>query len=93
MIKNLTIVGGGTAGLISALILKKRFPNLNITIIKSDKIGIVGVGEGSTEHWLEFMNYCGISFKELIKECDATLKGGILFKDCSRILELSNSLK
>jgi tryptophan halogenase len=81
MIKNLTIVGGGTAGLISALILKKRFPNLNITIIKSDKIGIVGVGEGSTEHWLEFMNYCGISFKELIKECDATIKMGVMFEN------------
>lgn len=81
MIKTLTIVGGGTAGLISALILKKRFPNLNINIIKSDKIGIIGVGEGSTEHWLEFMNYCGISFKDLIKECDATIKLGVMFEN------------
>lgn len=81
MIKNLIIVGGGTAGLISALILKKRFPNLIINIIKSDKIGIIGVGEGSTEHWLEFMNYCDISFKELIRECDATIKLGVMFEN------------
>ena len=80
MIKNLTIVGGGTAGLISALILKKRFENLNIQIVKSDKIGIIGVGEGSTEHWKEFMNYCDISYKDLIKHCDASIKLGVMFE-------------
>jgi hypothetical protein len=81
MIKNLTIVGGGTAGLISALILKKRFQNLEIQIVKSEKIGIVGVGEGSTEHWLEFMKFCDISHQDLIKECDATIKSGVMFEN------------
>ena len=55
--KSLIIVGGGTTGLTTALILKKRFPNIKITIIKSDKIGILGVGEGTTEHWIDFCNY------------------------------------
>ncbi len=81
MIKNLTIVGGGTAGLISALILKKRFENLNIQIIKSDKIGIIGVGEGSTEHWAQFMNFCDISHQDLIRECDCTIKSGVMFEN------------
>lgn len=45
------IVGGGTAGLITALILKSRFESIQINIIKSDEIGIIGVGEGTTEHW------------------------------------------
>lgn len=81
---NICIVGGGTAGYVSALILKKRFgSNVNITLIKSDKIGIIGVGEGSTEHWAEFMRYVGIDFKEIIKECDATLKLGVMFKNWS----------
>ena len=62
------IVGGGTGGLVTALILKARFSNFKIDIIKSDKIGIIGVGEGTTEHWQEFMNYCGISLKELLDE-------------------------
>ena len=78
--KKITIVGGGTAGLAGALILKQKFPNKDITFFKSDKIGIVGVGEGSTEHCKEFMNYCNISHNELIKKADATIKLGVMFE-------------
>ena len=80
----LCIVGGGTAGLITALILKSRFSSLKIDIVKSDKIGIIGVGEGTTEHWLDFMQICGISEKELIRETNATFKGGIMFKNWTK---------
>jgi len=83
MIDNtITIVGGGTAGLVTALILKSRI-NSKIKIIKSDKIGIIGVGEGSTEHWQEFIDVCNLDVWEMIKETDATLKFGIYFKNWS----------
>jgi len=78
--KSLIIVGGGTTGLTTALILKKRFPNTKITMIKSDKIGILGVGEGTTEHWIDFCNYCELSYLDIIKKCDATVKLGIVFE-------------
>ena len=78
-VENIAIVGGGTAGLVSALILRKTYPNLKIDLIESKKIGIVGVGEGTTEHWQEFMAECDISLSELIKETDATFKYGINF--------------
>jgi len=80
-LKKIGIVGAGTSGLITALILKSRFPKLKIKIIKSDKIGIIGVGEGSTEHWKEFIDFAKIDEKELIKETDATCKYGIYFKN------------
>lgn len=75
------VVGSGTAGLVSALILKTRFPNYQVDIVCSKRIGIVGVGEGSTEHWENFAAFVGINTAEMIKACDATFKIGILFKD------------
>ena len=49
--------------------------------VKSNKIGIIGVGEGSTEHFGEFINFTGITPKMLIKETDATLKYGVVFEN------------
>lgn len=79
VLNNLAIVGGGTSGLVAALILRKTYPNLKIDLIESDRIGIVGVGEGSTEHWNNFTLHCDINTSELIKETDATFKYGINF--------------
>lgn len=79
-IKSCCIVGGGTAGFVSALILKTRFPHLDVKVVRSTKIGIIGVGEGSTEHWAEFMHYIGKKWQDMIVECDATFKSGIMFE-------------
>ena len=77
---NVTVVGAGTSGLIAALILKKKFNQLNVRVIGSEKIGIIGVGEGSTEHWKPFMQLMGISIGELMRETDATYKVGVKFE-------------
>lgn len=79
-IKDVVIVGGGNAGLIAALYIKTFIKDINVTIVKSDKVNTIGVGEGSTEHWIEFTNHVGLDFYEIIKETDATLKIGILFE-------------
>lgn len=79
-LKNLAVVGGGTAGLVTALVLKTRFPQLEVDVVRSKKIGTIGVGEGSTEHWTAFMDFVGIHYFDLVKECDATFKSGIMFK-------------
>jgi hypothetical protein len=77
----IVVLGAGTAGLVTALILREKYPTYSITIIKSDNIGIVGVGEGSTEHWSWFMDFVGINNLELLHETKATVKIGILFKN------------
>ena len=79
-LETISIVGGGTAGFVAALILKTRFPHITVEVIRSKKIGIIGVGEGSTEHWNEFMKYINIPFQAVIRHCDATFKCGIMFK-------------
>lgn len=81
MVKNLTVLGGGNAGLMVALYVKSSLPNINVTVIKSDKIGTIGVGEGSTEHWIIFAKVVGIPNWEIIKEAGATLKTGIKFEN------------
>lgn len=75
------IVGSGTAGLITSIVLRQAFPYAQITNISSSKIGIVGVGEGSTEHWRMFMDKCNIGVEELIVNTGATHKYGIRFEN------------
>jgi tryptophan halogenase len=79
-VRSLLVVGGGTAGLISAMILKKNL-NIQVDVVYSSNIGIVGVGEGSTEHFRDFIEYVGIDQYDLIKNCDATYKSGIMFEN------------
>ena len=58
--KNIVIVGGGTAGWLTALYTKKVFPTDNIVLVESDSIGILGAGEGSTPKLIEFFDFLGI---------------------------------
>lgn len=77
--KKLAILGGGTSGLVCALIIKQMYPQLEIELIESSSIGIIGVGEGSTEHWRTFIESVGIRVPDLFNETDCTYKTGIKF--------------
>lgn len=79
------IVGSGTAGLIAALYLRKAFPNSPISIVYSSDIGIIGVGEGSTEHWRTFMDTCDIPLEDMLVASAATHKYGIRFENWSNV--------
>lgn len=79
-VNSILVAGAGSAGLVAALILKKKL-NIQVDVVHSKSIGIIGVGEGSTEHWRDFMDFVGIDQQELIRECDATYKCGIMFEN------------
>lgn len=79
---DIVIVGGGTAGWISAFFIAKAQPGEhNITVIESSSIGIIGAGEGSTGSLLDVLNGNFFDFKtninDFISKTDATHKMGI----------------
>lgn len=83
-IKRIVIVGGGTAGWISAGIIAKKLQvdgndNVSISLIESSNIPTVGVGEGTWPTMRNTMKKIGISENDLVRECDATFKQGAKF--------------
>lgn len=78
--KRVVIIGGGTAGWLTALYMKKRYKEYSITLIESTRIGILGAGEGGTPN-LRGMLLAEFGFDEaeFLREVNGTRKYGILF--------------
>lgn len=81
---NICVVGGGTAGWLTALYAKKVFPEYNITVVESDSIGILGAGEGSTPALTTFLRFLDINLDDLFFDTKATMKQGIKFSGWSK---------
>ncbi|MES2675480.1 MAG: tryptophan halogenase family protein [Pseudomonadota bacterium] len=83
-IKNIVIVGGGSAGWLTAGVIaaahKSNHPNgLQVTLIESPDTPIIGVGEGTWPSMRTTLSKIGVSETELFRECDASFKQGIKF--------------
>ena len=83
-INNILIVGGGTAGWLTATILASRFNNnserkINIQLVEAPGIPIVGVGEGTWPSMRMTLHNAGISETEFLKFCSASFKQGSKF--------------
>jgi tryptophan 6-halogenase len=79
--RSVVILGGGTAGWMTANLLHRRWgeQGTGITLIESSAIGIIGVGEGSTPQLKAFFDELGIAEAEWMPRCNATYKAGIEF--------------
>lgn len=80
--KHIVIVGGGTAGWLSAYYLKKKHSNYNILLIESTTIGILGAGEGGTPNlYSTLIEEFGFDEEEFLTKVNGTKKYGILFNN------------
>lgn len=77
--KNIVVVGGGTAGWLSALYFNKIIPDSNVTLIASEEVGILGAGEGSVNYFSAFLKNLDIDPFKVIEECNGTIKNGVKF--------------
>lgn len=85
-IKNVTIVGGGTAGWMTALLLQRKLGRtssggrpISITLIESPNVATVGVGEATVPGMVSILRECGISEPDFIRSCNASFKTGVYF--------------
>ena len=79
-INSLTIVGGGSAGWMTAALLSK-YSDIKITLIESENINTIGVGESTLEHFNRLLRRLHLKDKEWMSKCKATYKTSIAFKN------------
>lgn len=83
--QQVVIAGGGSAGWMAAAMLAKVLGHsVNITLVESDEIGMVGVGEATIPPILFFNKALGIEEAEFIRATQGTFKLGIQFENWAR---------
>ena len=86
-INHIVIVGGGTAGWMAAAALSKLRAGrpVAITVVESEQIGTVGVGEATIPPFLDFNKLLDIDEREMLAEVGGSFKLGIQFVNWGRL--------
>ena len=82
-VRKIIIVGGGSSGWITASVLSKNKCNFDITLVESNKIPTMAVGESTQQEITQLLDLLEIEDKEWMPKCEATYKNSIRFRDFS----------
>ena len=80
-IESICIVGGGSAGWMTAALLSKEHPDIEMCLIESDNVKPIGVGESTLAHFNRYLKRLGLKDEDWMPQCNATYKAGIAFKN------------
>ena len=80
-IESIVIVGGGTSGWMTAALLSKEHPEMEIALIESEKVPTIGVGESTISQFNRFTKRLGLKDEDWMPYCNATYKTSIAFKN------------
>jgi tryptophan halogenase len=79
-VKSVVVLGGGSAGFMVALTLKRKLPHLAVRVIRSPDIGVIGVGEGTTASFpRHFFEYLKLKPQQFYAQAEPTWKLGLKF--------------
>lgn len=79
--RRIGIIGGGTAGFLTALALRAKLPRLEVTLVESSTIPIIGVGEATVPHIIPFLHrFCQLDIHDFYQKVRPTWKQGIKFE-------------
>lgn len=82
MVNSVVIVGGGTAGWMSAAYLKAAFGDrVSVTLVESDRVATIGVGEATFSTVRHYFDYLGLAEQEWMPHCAASYKLAIRFEN------------
>jgi tryptophan 7-halogenase len=80
LVREALVRGAGSAGLIAAITLKRKVPNLRVRVVRSPVLGVIGVGEGTTVAFPKhFFEYLKLKPQQFYAQAEPTWKLGIKF--------------
>ena len=80
-VKKIIVVGGGTAGWLSAGFLSSQLPGIEVVVIASDRVPIIGVGESTVPQFRSHMEKMGVSEDAWMRASGSSFKYGVQFNN------------